>query len=58
MTRLEALKNFDRKAIAEMLCYVTRKSGAECEKCIAYAHCHLWHTGFLDWLDEEYEMEE
>nr|DAQ38118.1 MAG TPA: hypothetical protein [Caudoviricetes sp.] len=58
MTRLEALKTFDRKAIAEMLCYVTRKPGAECEKCIAYAHCHLWHTGFLDWLDEEYEMEE
>lgn len=58
MTRLEALKTFDRKDIAEMLCCVTRKSGAECEKCIAYAHCHLWHTGLLDWLDEEYEMEE
>ena len=58
MTRLEALKTFDRKAIAEMLCYVTRKSGAECEKCIAYAHCRLWHTVFLDWLDEEYEREE
>ena len=64
MTRMEAIKKYDKKLFATILCNVIEKTFINyendkkvairfCDYCPATDYCHNGHPGFLDWLEEE-----
>mgnify|MGYP007038184224 CR=1 FL=1 len=55
MTRYEQIKEMTLEEMSSFLCecLVT-----DCGRCKATEYCHLGHTGFTDWLNEEvYEID-
>lgn len=55
MTRLEFLQTCNKQDLSRYLCAIVDNCASfRCEYCPATDFCKTGHTGWLDWLDEEY----
>lgn len=57
MTNADKIRSMSDSELTQFLCNIAFNENG-CNGCIATKYCHMHHTGFEDWLKEEYEDSE